>query len=254
MPFLTSVLHYFPHHSLKSRVMNAAGDQQHFIVHKKDQAPQWKDDEHRVIKDDEVSRVIETSQGYIVKFVKSRTWHDYLRMFFGTSKISRELRSCARLAELGLRVPQVHEYGMALVPSHFWGVLGYYVMQKQPALAEAKFCFSALSKAAQQKLIGQLVQDLKLLRYACYVYRDLSFRNMMADADGELFWIDTNTKSYHSPGAGFTRDWNKTLSHLLQELTLMTGSKDTIYHQQLAALIIHDSGVPDTLSGHLVSA
>ncbi len=148
MPFFTSVLNQFPEHSLKIKTVNVSQHCQCFIVHRKPQASYWQEDEAREIKNDEISRVIETTQGYVVKNIKPQTWHDYLRVFFGTSKISAELRSCIFLQNLGLRVLNILEYGMAFIPRHLWGVLDYYLMKKHPAEDRVRHHFRRCDQSA----------------------------------------------------------------------------------------------------------
>ena len=233
MPFFTSVLNQFPEHSLKVRTINQSSQRQCFIVHRKPQAPQWQEENAREIKNDEISRVIETPEGYIVKYIKQRTWHDNLRIFWGASKISAELRSCIFLQNLGLRVPAVLEYGMAFIPGHLWGVTGYYLMEKHPAADIVKHHFHHCDQPARQKILAQLIRDLQRLRDARCVYRDLSFRNMMTDDEGELFWIDTNIRRYAKADQKFIAEWNKTLKVLLQELSTMSESAE---HDGLRAI------------------
>ena len=238
MPFFTSILNQFPQHSLQVKTINAGQQRQCFIIHRKPQAPHWQEENAHEIKDDEISRVIETSEGYIVKYIKQRTWHDNLRIFWGASKISTELRSCIFLQNLGLRVPKVLEYGMAFIPGHLWGVTGYYLMEKHLAADIVKHHFRHCDQPARQKILAQLVHDLQRMQNACCVFRDLSFRNMMTDDNGELFWIDTNIRRYSKAGDKFIADWNKTLKVLLQELSMMSDPAEHDGLQAIQALIL----------------
>ncbi len=84
----------------------------------------------------------------------------------------------------------------------------------------------------------QVVRDLKRLRAACCVYRDRSFRNMMTDDNGELFWIDTNIKRYAKADRKFITDWNKTLNVLLQDLSIMSEPAEYDRQQAIQALML----------------
>lgn len=238
MPFFTSVLNQFPEHSLEVRTINKDRQRQCFIVHRKPQAPHWQEKSAHEIKNDEISRVIETPEGYIVKYIKQRTWHDNLRIFFGASKISAELRSCIFLQNIGLRVPTVLEYGMAFIPGHLWGVTGYYLMKKHPAVNIVKHHFRHCDQTARQRILTLLIRDLQRLRDARCVYRDLSFRNMMTNDNGELFWIDTNIRRYAKANQKFIADWNKTLKVLLQELSMMSEPAEHDGQRAIQALML----------------
>lgn len=168
------------------------------------------------IKDDEVSTVFSGPNGLIYKFIKPRKWHEYYKVFYGRSRTSKEIQANIRLKELGFEVPVIREFSIAVVPTHFKGYTGYYIMEPVKGIGDAQANFSKLSEQARSIFIEHLISDLLKLKTNRIVYADLSLSNIFCSEDGGLCWIDTAIKEYPlSKQANFKKDWDKSFSKLI---------------------------------------
>ena len=168
------------------------------------------------IKDDEVSTVFQDQNNLIYKFVKPRKWHEYYKTFYGRSRTSKEVLANVRLKELGFSVPVIHEFSIAVVPTHFKGYTGYYIMEPVNGLGDAQTYFKDLSHSAREKFVNHLINDLNKLKKNRIVYADLSLSNIFCSIEGDLCWIDTAIKEYPESQKGkFVKDWDKSFNKLM---------------------------------------
>jgi len=222
MPYFTSLFNAFPSHSFKRLALPVAikhREQQMFVSHRIEDFAGLAETEGlgHLIKDDEISTVVKNQQGLIVKFVKARRWHEYYKVFYGASRTSKEVQSNVRLKELGIAVPDILEYGIALVPTHFFGYTGFYVMRPAPGLGEAHEHLTALPREANTQFANQLIQDLSTLKKHRIIYGDLALRNIFCSATGNLCWIDTGIDEF-SPRQQkrFERKWKASIEQFIR--------------------------------------
>lgn len=210
----TVVITRFEKHRIRIRPVSDETSQL-FVVHS-NLKYDWTLTNSRIIKDDRISRVFELADGRFIKFVKKRTWHEVVRLFFFKSKITKELRSNVALAHMGFNVPVILEYGMALLPNQIWGVLGYYLME--PVKGDIAFeRLPSLSDEGQKNFAENLKQDLKKLHKNQIVYNDLSLRNMFCTSEGDIYWIDTSIRKYPRQ-KNFIKNWDRSIAILRESL------------------------------------
>lgn len=222
MPYFTSIFKAFPKVSfreLELPIKMGKHSKQRFVCHSKinTAAVSGLDTKGQLIKDDDISTVVQNEDGLILKFVKARRWHEYYKVFYGASRTSKEVISNVRLKELGFHVPNIVEYGIALVPTHFWGYTGFYVMEPAPGLGEAVHHLKELDENSRAIFIDKLIKDLEQLKAHRIIYGDLALRNIFCSADGDLCWIDTGIDEY-SPfqQKRFNKKWNKSLKQFIE--------------------------------------
>ncbi len=238
MPYFTSLFNAFPKHSLKRLALPVAmkhRNQQMFVCHAAvgSEAISFEEGQGTLIKDDEISTVIKNHNGLIVKFVKARRWHEYYKVFYGASRTSKEVQSNVRLKELGLTVPDITEYGIALIPTHFFGYTGYYVMRPAPGLGEAHLFLNGLKPEAQQNFAEQLIRDLTTLKAHRIIYGDLALRNIFCSETGALCWIDTGIDEFPArQKKRFKRKWKQSIEQFLR----WESQKELLNEEQLARI------------------
>lgn len=218
MPYFTSIFKAFPKLSVQEHALPIdmkGRRKQKFVSHQKVSQVGGNSaliTTGKIIKDDEISTVVQNTDGLIIKFIKPRRWHEYYKVFYGASRTSKEVLSNIRLKELGFDVPNVIEYGIALVPAHFWGYTGYYVMEPAPGLGEAVHHLQALNTQSRTKFVDSLLQDLAHLKAHRIIYGDLALRNIFCGENGELCWIDTGIDEFSVlQQTRFDKKWRKSL-------------------------------------------
>lgn len=140
------------------------------------------------------------NQGFIIKFVRARSWHEYLKLLWNHSRVTKEVKGNKILQVLGFRVPKIHEIGYGVIPSIKHQFLGYYVMEDLNRSG-----FQELSTMINQNTIKgdlrkhimlDIYNGLKVMRDNRIVFSDFHLENVFANQKGEVAWIDAGVTTY----------------------------------------------------------
>jgi tRNA A-37 threonylcarbamoyl transferase component Bud32 len=136
----------------------------------------------------------------IIKFIKARSWHEYLKLLWNHSRVTKEIKGCSLLKNLGLCVPTIYEVGYGVIPSTKHKYLGYYIMENLTHSG-----FQELSKLITQEIIDKEVRNkimssihdgLKVMKDNHIIFSDFHLDNIFANNNGEITWIDTGVTTY----------------------------------------------------------
>lgn len=137
----------------------------------------------------------------VIKFIKARSWHEYLKLLWNHSRVTKEVRGCELLQGLGLRVPEIHEVGYGVIPSAQHKYLGYYIMENLTKSGYQEL--STLMKEniipndTRNKIILSIHNGLKSMRNGNIVFSDFHLDNVFANQNGDLAWIDAGVTTYN---------------------------------------------------------
>lgn len=141
-----------------------------------------------------------TPERKILKLVKARSWHEYVKTYWAHSRLFKEVRGNQQLRDLGVPVACIHEVGFTLIPFIKRGYLGYYIMDdlRQSGYQEARAYLDNpdTSDALRATIMGHIVRDLRTIRDANTVFPDAHLSNVLCNAQGEICWIDTGLSHY----------------------------------------------------------
>jgi hypothetical protein len=139
--------------------------------------------------------------GLVIKFIKARSWHEYVKLLWNHSRITKEVKGSQLLQELGLTVPVIHEVGFGIIPSKKHKYLGYYIMENLSPSG-----FQELSKLIKEdsinadmrgKIMTSVYLGLKKMRDCNIVFSDFHLDNVFANASGDIVWIDPGVTTYN---------------------------------------------------------
>ena len=112
----------------------------------------------------------------IIKFIKARSWHEYVKLLWNHSRITKEIKGTQILNQLGLRVPIIHEVGYGLIPSIKHSYLGYYIMENLTLSGYQELSKlikdGAIDSAMRKKIMGAVYDGLKLMKDNRIVFSD----------------------------------------------------------------------------------
>jgi len=156
---------------------------------------------HDIIIDHKASLVGITSKDeLIVKFIKARSWHEYIKLLWNHSRVTKEVKGNKILSSLGLRVPRISEVGLGVIPSHKYRFIGYYVMEnlKKSGFQELSILISnnSISDSIREKIMFSIYSGLKSMRDDRIIFSDFHFENIFSNSEGEVIWIDTGVSVY----------------------------------------------------------
>jgi len=138
----------------------------------------------------------------IIKFIRARSWHEYLKLLWNHSRITKEVKGSRLLTKLGLRVPEIHEVGYGVLPSTNHEYLGYYIMENltQSGFQELSKLIkeNALNETLRKTIMQSIHNGLKAMRDNHIVFSDFHLDNVFANENGEIAWIDAGVTTYHS--------------------------------------------------------
>lgn len=137
----------------------------------------------------------------IIKFIKARSWHEYAKLLWNHSRITKEIKGTKLLHELGLNVPVIHEIGYGLIPSLKYEYIGYYIMENlsQSGYQELSKLIKAgaIDNSMREKIMSSVYEGLKIMRDKQIVFSDFHLDNIFANKDGDITWIDAGVTTYH---------------------------------------------------------
>lgn len=137
----------------------------------------------------------------VIKFIKARSWHEYLKLIWNHSRVTKEVKGTGILKNLGLSVPVIHQVGYGVIPSSRYDYLGYYIMENLTLSG-----YQELSKLIKdggidiimrKKVMKAVYEGLKLMRDNHIVFSDFHLDNVFANKQGEITWIDAGVTTYH---------------------------------------------------------
>jgi tRNA A-37 threonylcarbamoyl transferase component Bud32 len=159
---------------------------------------------------------IMAESGFIIKFVKARSWHEYLKLLWNHSRITKEVKGCCLLQNIGLNVPQIHEVGYGIIPSSKYQFLGYYIMENltHSGFQELSKIIkdNSVSNKMRLAIMKSIYEGLKLMRDNRIVFSDFHLDNIFANTVGEITWIDTGVTTYNTFNTSkFFRKYNHSI-------------------------------------------
>lgn len=140
-------------------------------------------------------------QRNIVKLIEPRKWHEIAKMFWNRSRVHKEVRGNRLLKAIGVRVPCIHVYGIAYLPSFDYRYIGFIQMdnliyQGAQDASHLLYWDNKLPVDIRERVYGNIIADLKKMRAHRIVFSDLTLGNIMVYADGTIAWIDTGVTQY----------------------------------------------------------
>jgi hypothetical protein len=139
--------------------------------------------------------------GLVIKFIRARSWHEYLKLLWNRSRITKEIKGNQLLKSIGLRVPKIHETGFGIIPSKRHEYLGYYIMDN---LSHSGFqelskliIEEELDDLMREKIMFAVYEGLKVMRDHRIVFSDFHLDNVFANGIGNITWIDTGITTYN---------------------------------------------------------
>jgi tRNA A-37 threonylcarbamoyl transferase component Bud32 len=159
------------------------------------------DDVHSILIDHKPSLVATVNrQQQVVKLVKARSWHEYVKQLWNHSRLSKEIKGNRTLQQIGIRVPQIYETGVNLRPFAKPHYLGYYAMEDLAQAGYREFEALVNDPATPPELLTTAMQnvvaDLHRMKQHNVVFSDINKRNIYISAEGHSAWIDTGVKVF----------------------------------------------------------
>tara|TARA_B110000438_G_C15737286_1_gene616871 strand:+ start:183 stop:899 length:717 start_codon:yes stop_codon:yes gene_type:complete len=146
------------------------------------------------------SFVLELEDSSILKCLKIRHWTEYHKLLLGKNRAKEEVTSNQIMRDIGLNVPRIIHYGIFSNILNKRELSSFYSMEAVPSsFVSGDVIYDTLSISAKQFFIEHISLDLKKLQKNRLVYSDLSLRNLLLNAKGEHYWIDTQVKKISSP-------------------------------------------------------
>lgn len=143
-----------------------------------------------------------SESGLVIKFIKARSWHEYLKLLWNHSRVTKEVKGCYLLQNIGLRVPKIYEVGYGVIPSAHHKYIGYYIMDN---LTHSDFqelskiiTENSIHEQVRQIVMNSIYNGLKLMRDNRIVFSDFHLDNVFANEIGEITWIDTGVTTYNT--------------------------------------------------------
>ena len=163
---------------------------------------------------------IMAESGFIIKFIKARSWHEYLKLLWNHSRITKEVKGCCLLQNIGLNVPQIHEVGYGIIPSSKYQFLGYYIMENltHSGFQELSKIIkdNSVSNKMRLAIMKSIYEGLKLMRDNRIVFSDFHLDNIFANDAGNITRIDAGVTTYHKMNEKkFRRKFNYSITRYI---------------------------------------
>jgi hypothetical protein len=181
----------------------------------------------------------------VIKFIRARSWHEYLKLLWNRSRITKEIKGSRLLKSIGLRVPKIHETGFGIIPSKRHEYLGYYIMEN---LSHSGFqelskliIEGGLEDLMREKIMFSVYQGLKTMRDHHIVFSDFHLDNVFANNVGDITWIDTGITTYHKMNEKKFRDkFNYSITRYInyeyEGKTLLSQDEKAIFNKLMITL------------------
>jgi hypothetical protein len=136
----------------------------------------------------------------ILKLIKPRRILECVKLMYGRSRISKEVRGNKVLQAMGIGVPLIDECAYGFLPAKGYDFVGYYIMENliDKGMQDLSVLFADEQLLAEQrrKIIKNLITDLQKMRDNYVVFSDLTLGNVFSNNNAELVWIDTGITEY----------------------------------------------------------
>lgn len=179
---------------------------------------------------------------YIIKFIKARSWHEYIKLLWNHSRITKEVKGTRILKDLGLNVPRIYQIGLGIVPSSRYKFIGYYIMENLVNTG-----FNEVSKIVQddeinssfrEKLLATILAGLTNMRENNIVFSDFHLDNVFSNNEGKVVWIDAGITKYNTTlnSKKFHVKWNDSIyryQKYLKNSSLLTKKEREIFNTLL---------------------
>lgn len=156
----------------------------------------------------------------IIKFIKARSWHEYVKLLWNHSRITKEIKGTQILSQLNLRVPTIYEIGYGVIPSLRHNYLGYYIMENLTVSGYQELSKlikdGAINSTMREKIMSSIYDGLKLMRDNRIVFSDFHLDNVFANELGEITWIDAGVTTYHKLNQSkFKKKFNHSITRFM---------------------------------------
>lgn len=155
-----------------------------------------------VIYDQRISTVtFANNKAFILKLIKARTWHEYIKIAWGRSRTHIEYKGARLLNSIGISTPQVYEMGISFPFRPQASYIGHYLMDNLQAsgykmLTEVQ---TQLNDKQISILTGKITGIFKTLYDNQVVYSDFHISNIFVNLENiSVKLIDTGAKHYKS--------------------------------------------------------
>lgn len=152
---------------------------------------------------DRTPSLVGTTEGEhptIIKLIRARTWHEYLKMLWMHSRVSKEVNGNTVLKDLDLNVPEILEVGYGLLPTRNYEFIGYYIMEDltNAGYREVSDLIRSGDFVQEQRtvIMRKIFDGLKTMRDNYIVFSDFHLDNIFSDKHGNIKWIDTGVSLY----------------------------------------------------------
>ncbi len=140
------------------------------------------------------------NSNFVIKFIKARSWHEYIKLLWNHSRITKEIKGSKLLESLGLTVPVIYETGLGIIPSRKHEYIGYYIMENltQSGFQELSKLIrdNVIDAPMRHKIMTSVYDGLKIMRDNRIVFSDFHLDNIFADSNGNITWIDPGVTTY----------------------------------------------------------
>ncbi len=131
----------------------------------------------------------------ILKLIRARKWVEYAKLLWNRSRASKEVAGNRLLKKIGVKVPEILENGLGLIPSGNYQFLGYYIMEdlQCQGFENSRFLFlnETIRAGQRQVFLKNVIRDVRNMFNNRIVFNDFKLENIFCNADGETVWIDT---------------------------------------------------------------
>lgn len=185
--------------------------------------------------------VLKDSQ-HIIKFVKARSWHEYVKLLWNHSRVTKEIKGSELLAGLGLKIPTIYEAGLGIIPSKQYEYIGYYVMENLALSGFRELSGlireGAIDTAMREKIMTAVFDGLKLMRDNRIVFSDFHLDNVFANNSGDITWIDPGVTTYRKMNEKkfikkFNQSINRYINYQYTGVSLLSENESTKLKQLL---------------------
>ncbi|MBL4798644.1 MAG: hypothetical protein JKY50_14595 [Oleispira sp.] len=177
----------------------------------------------------------------IIKFIRARSWHEYIKLLWNHSRITKEIKGSELLQQLGLTVPIIHEVGFGIIPNKKHEYLGYYIMENLSLSGFQELSKlitdNAIDEIMRGKIMSSVYRGLKEMRDHRIVFSDFHLDNVFSNELGDITWIDPGVTTYNKLNESKFRDkFNHSINRFIfycNDRGNTLSEKETIMFQEL---------------------
>jgi tRNA A-37 threonylcarbamoyl transferase component Bud32 len=148
--------------------------------------------------------------GLVIKFIKARSWHEYIKLLWNHSRITKEIKGSELLKGLGLTVPTIYEVGLGVIPSRKHKYIGYYIMENLSLSGFEELSklikTGAIDPFMRERIMISVFKGIEKMRDNRIVFSDFHLDNVFANKSGDITWIDPGVTTYNKMNERRFRD------------------------------------------------